>query len=124
LKQQQLVNKLIQFLVALVGPNGKQSNRLGKRLMFVPKCFLTSICSFSSERSVNHTGESSNNAIGQLQSILPVNASEILDRLINEITSGDGTGFSSSAGNLVTYSIFNKCLFLKRFLDVLLINKE
>uniref|UniRef100_A0A914M6X1 HSF-type DNA-binding domain-containing protein n=2 Tax=Meloidogyne incognita group TaxID=654580 RepID=A0A914M6X1_MELIC len=87
LKQQQLVNKLIQFLVALVGPNGKQSNRLGKRLI--------------SERSVNHTGESSNNAIGQLQSILPVNASEILDRLINEITSGDGTGFSSSAGNLI-----------------------
>nr|CAD2180896.1 unnamed protein product [Meloidogyne enterolobii] len=30
-----------------------------------------------------------------------VNASEILDRLINEITSGDGTGFSSSAGNLI-----------------------
>ncbi|KAL7074036.1 hypothetical protein ACQ4LE_006281 [Meloidogyne hapla] len=87
LKQQQLVNKLIQFLVALVGPSGKQSNRLGKRLI--------------SERSVNHSGESSNNAIGQLQSILPVNASEILDRLINDITSGEGTGFSSSAGNLI-----------------------
>jgi hypothetical protein len=87
LKQQQLVNKLIQFLVALVGPNSKQSSRLGKRLI--------------SERSVNHTGESSSNAVGQLQSILPVNASEILDRLINDITSNDGSTFSSSAGSLI-----------------------
>ncbi|KAF7638677.1 HSF_DOMAIN domain-containing protein [Meloidogyne graminicola] len=76
LNQQQLVNKLIQFLVALVGPCGKQSTRLGKRLI--------------SEHPVNHTGESSSNAISQLQSILPVNASEILDRLINDITPKDG----------------------------------
>jgi hypothetical protein len=87
------------------------------------------ICSynFSSERSVNHTGESSSNAIGQLQSILPVNASEILDRLINDITSNDGSTFSSSAGSLVNnVMIFwqNKRIIFSRFLDAHLINKE
>jgi hypothetical protein len=158
LKQQQIVNKLIQFLVALVAPGNKQQSRLGKRHMYVledgpggSKRFresaggggggigdllgdggsssdafgsgpsganpvLTKIkkfFKFSSGRSMDPSdGNSPATANNQIQSILPANASEILDRLINDITSSGGNfGSGNGAANFVRKIHFTKQSF-------------
>ncbi|KAI3420193.1 heat-shock transcription factor-1 [Globodera pallida] len=109
LKQQQIVNKLIQFLVALVGPAaaaGKQQHRLGKKRHITTGRFPPATCASSSSTSAVPTATSfvpgttmstatdtagaSPATSNQLQSILPANATEILDRLISEIATSRG----------------------------------
>ncbi|KAI1711074.1 HSF-type DNA-binding domain-containing protein [Ditylenchus destructor] len=85
-KQQQIVNKLVQFLVALVQPNKQQ--RLGKR-------HLLAIDDFQAKRLRAERGMGSGNADdaygtsnSSLQTMQSNNANEVLDSLLQELASG------------------------------------
>ncbi|KAI1730673.1 HSF-type DNA-binding domain-containing protein [Ditylenchus destructor] len=85
-KQQQIVNKLVQFLVALVQPNKQQ--RLGKR-------HLLAIDDYQAKRLRAERGMGGGDADdvygtsnSSLQTIQSNNANEVLDSLLQELASG------------------------------------
>uniref|UniRef100_A0A915DAI8 HSF-type DNA-binding domain-containing protein n=1 Tax=Ditylenchus dipsaci TaxID=166011 RepID=A0A915DAI8_9BILA len=93
LKQQQIVNKLIQFLVALVQPN--KQHRLGKRHLLA----IDDEFQHKRGRQQGQQGGSTNAYDSSLQISQASNANEVLDSLISELASG-----GIFAGNLMRTS--------------------